>query len=65
MTSGRQHQDCGQLFAYGATGHKEGCEDPTTRPPARHAELEMVDTLSEGVANLLISADEFGFNKGP
>ena len=55
---------CGQLFAY-ANGDKEAAKTYYNALAAgRYVEPEMVDTLSEGVANLAdILADEFGFNK--
>lgn len=62
--AGGNSKVCGQLFAY-ANGDKEAAKTYyTALAGGRYVEPEMVDTLSEGVANLAdILADEFGFHK--
>lgn len=55
---------CGQLFAY-ANGDKEAAKTYyNALAGGRSIEPEIVDAISEGVANMAdILADEFGFNK--
>ena len=55
---------CGQLFAY-ANGDKDAAKSYyTALAGGRDIEPEIIDAISEGVANMAdILADEFGFNK--
>lgn len=55
---------CGQLFAY-ASGDKDAAKSYyTALAGGRDIEPEIIDAISEGVANMAdILADEFGFNK--
>ena len=55
---------CGQLFAY-ANGDKDAAQSYyTALAGGRDIEPEIIDAISEGVANMAdILADEFGFNK--
>ena len=55
---------CGQLFAY-ANGDKDAAKSYyTALAGGRDIEPEIIDAISEGVANMAdILADDFGFNK--
>ena len=55
---------CGQLFAY-ANGDKDAAKSYyTALAGGRDIEPEIIDAISEGVANMAdILADEYGFNK--